>query len=247
MYRKSGSSFDLKSIREYQSFDDPRSIDWRLYGRTDRAYVKEFREEAGEGVAMLLDVSGSLETADADAYRSFSASLAYILSALGIGVSIFAFDQTLRAARAELRSLRDFARVPKLLDALEFSGRTDIRKAISRVALVCRFRRLFMLTDCLDPGWDGTAPGFRTRFVFRWRSDIGELLEPGMEATVVDPESGNRITVPWDGYEAAAWKAREAAAMDRVSARGRGSWTRTISRGEDRERVYWETLERLHA
>ncbi|HPG86780.1 MAG TPA: DUF58 domain-containing protein, partial [Spirochaetales bacterium] len=63
MYRRSGSSYDLKSIREYQPFDDPRAIDWKLYGRSDRAFVKEFYDEADDEVAFLVDSSASLSCA----------------------------------------------------------------------------------------------------------------------------------------------------------------------------------------
>jgi len=44
IFKKKGSSYNLKNLREYQPFDDLRQIDWKLYGRTDRFYVKEFFE-----------------------------------------------------------------------------------------------------------------------------------------------------------------------------------------------------------
>ena len=42
VYKKQGSSFDFKNIREYQLTDDLKKIDWKLYGRTERYYVKDY-------------------------------------------------------------------------------------------------------------------------------------------------------------------------------------------------------------
>ena len=42
MFKRKGSSFNLKNLREYHPFDDLRQIDWKLYGRTDRFFIKEF-------------------------------------------------------------------------------------------------------------------------------------------------------------------------------------------------------------
>jgi len=107
MYRRSGASYDLKSIREYQSFDDPRAIDWRLYGRSDRAFVKEFYDEADDEVAFLVDSSASMACAPVDEYLAFIGSLAYILLALGLGVRLWTYSASLssRGAAARSRSL----------------------------------------------------------------------------------------------------------------------------------------------
>ena len=78
IFRRKGQSFNLKNVREYQPFDDLRQIDWKLYGRTDRYYIKEFYEEENAGLLFLIDSSASLSFFDTGAYRRFIASLAYI-------------------------------------------------------------------------------------------------------------------------------------------------------------------------
>ena len=107
MFRRSGSSFDLKSIREYQAADDPRRIDWRLAARSGRLYVKEYYEEEREGAAILVDLSasmsviGSLEAGtggtagaagDIEA-RRVGATIAWILGALGLPTSVMTFAE----------------------------------------------------------------------------------------------------------------------------------------------------------
>jgi uncharacterized protein (DUF58 family) len=55
-----GHSTDFAEHRPYQPGDDIRRIDWRVYGRTDRFYVKEFEADTNAAVVLALDVSGSM-------------------------------------------------------------------------------------------------------------------------------------------------------------------------------------------
>src|SRR3982751_5464731 len=55
-----GLSQEFASHRPYMIGDEVRHIDWKLYGRTDRLYVKEFEEETNAPVRLLLDASNSL-------------------------------------------------------------------------------------------------------------------------------------------------------------------------------------------
>ena len=57
----SGSSLDFAEHRAYQPGDDMRRIDWRVYGRTDRFYVKEYEADTNAGVIFALDASASMD------------------------------------------------------------------------------------------------------------------------------------------------------------------------------------------
>lgn len=56
-----GYSVEFKEYRSYQTGDEPRRVDWRLYGRSDRLCVKVFEEETQLRVFLLLDVSASMD------------------------------------------------------------------------------------------------------------------------------------------------------------------------------------------
>lgn len=62
--RRSGSSLDFQDYREYQPGDDLRTIDWNVYGRTDRLTVKLFREEVNPHLDIVLDCSRSMDLED---------------------------------------------------------------------------------------------------------------------------------------------------------------------------------------
>src|SRR5690606_10821796 len=77
-----GLSVEFLSYRPYMPGDDLMHVDWKLYARTDRYYVKEFEEETNTALALLLDVSASMNYSSGGLtkreYASYlAASLAY--------------------------------------------------------------------------------------------------------------------------------------------------------------------------
>jgi uncharacterized protein (DUF58 family) len=76
--RRAGTSLDFQDYREYQPGDDLRTIDWNVYGRTDRLTVKLFREEVNPHLDIVLDCSRSMdlpETPKASAALTLAAML----------------------------------------------------------------------------------------------------------------------------------------------------------------------------
>src|SRR5918998_5230669 len=55
-----GASVEFRQHRFYTPGDEPRRLDWRVLGRTDRPYIKEYDEETNLRCALLLDTSGSM-------------------------------------------------------------------------------------------------------------------------------------------------------------------------------------------
>ncbi len=59
--RRAGTSLDFEEFREYQPGDDPRTIDWSVYARTDRLTVKLYREEVNPHLDVVVDASASMD------------------------------------------------------------------------------------------------------------------------------------------------------------------------------------------
>ncbi|MFN3967225.1 MAG: DUF58 domain-containing protein, partial [Endomicrobiia bacterium] len=55
-----GSSLEFAQHREYTPEDDPRYIDWKIFGRTEKFFVKQYEEETNLRAYILLDSSGSM-------------------------------------------------------------------------------------------------------------------------------------------------------------------------------------------
>src|SRR6266567_4892954 len=81
-----GASVEFRQHRFYVPGDEPRRLDWRIYGRTDRPYVKEYDEETNLRCLILLDGSGSMAYGRKSGSKfDYAASLAASLSYLMLG------------------------------------------------------------------------------------------------------------------------------------------------------------------
>src|ERR1043166_3604611 len=80
-----GFSVEFSEYRQYSPGDDPRYLDWRLYARSDRFYIKRFEEETNLRCHLLVDLSrsmgyGSISYTKVDYARTIAATLAYFLA-----------------------------------------------------------------------------------------------------------------------------------------------------------------------
>lgn len=93
-----GFSVEFMSYRPYMPGDDPLHVDWKLYARSDRYYIKEFEAETNANLNVLLDVShsmgyGSGDLNKLDYGRYLAASLAYLMIGQRDGVGLAFFDE----------------------------------------------------------------------------------------------------------------------------------------------------------
>src|ERR1700710_1781917 len=96
-----GFSVEFSEYRQYSPGDDPRYLDWRLYGRSDRYYIKKFEDETNLRCHLLLDQSRSMDFASqgyskADFARTLAATLGYFLYLQGDAVGLLSFSQAVR-------------------------------------------------------------------------------------------------------------------------------------------------------
>ena len=246
MFKRAGSSFDLKNIREYGPSDDPRRIDWKLMGRTDRLFVKDYYAEERDGVCLLVDLSGSMAVFGAEETRTIAASLAWMLGALGLPTSLWAFSDRIERRLDRPRGGASPAPVLAFFRGLETGGRTALAASLSAVRKASRHRRAILVSDFLDPAFSPAASPFQRHFFIRLHRDIETLETGASELEVTDPETGRRLRTPWDRPAREAYRRREAA-LDGALSERRGAWYRKVAPGSDRVALYWSLLEALHA
>lgn len=258
MFRREGSSFDLRNIREYVPSDDPRRVDWRLEARTGRLYVKEYHEEERDGLVVLADLSSSME-ALSEAPGALSgppladttaASIAWTLAALGEPVFLLAFAS--KPLRALERSRGGMGR--NELDAFfgdigpdERNG-TAIEGAARAARRRSRYGRAVIVSDFLDAGFRPDRLPFRKVFFFRLHRDFADSAGGAADVDVEDNESGRRIVVPWDGSARADYAKRVADLEASLSApRNRRAFFARLTRREELPAALFAFLEALHA
>src|SRR3989441_5765663 len=152
-----GFSVEFTEYRQYSPGDDLRYLDWRLYARSDRYYLKKFEDETNLRCHLLVDNSrsmgyGSLAWNKAQYANTLAATLAYFLSLQGDAVGLLTFDEQIRdylPARHRAGHLRH------LMLALEKPAGgtyTDLGAPLKRIAEMVRRRGLMVLiTDLLAP------------------------------------------------------------------------------------------------
>ncbi len=99
-----GFSVEFKEHRPYVRGDEIRSIDWKLYGKTDRLFIRQYEEETNLRCTIILDQSGSmaygargpLKTSKHDFAVRLAASLAYMLVGQQDAVGLVTFDTDTR-------------------------------------------------------------------------------------------------------------------------------------------------------
>ena len=151
-----GFSVEFAEYRQYIPGDDLSTIDWKVYARSDRHYVKKFEEETNLDCHLLLDVSGSMAYGSRGASKfeyaaCLAASLAYLMNRQRDGVGLMAFDE--RIVRALPASTRP-GHLRSLLVALsqiQPASRTDVGKPLRQVAEALTKRGMVVvISDLLD-------------------------------------------------------------------------------------------------
>ena len=151
-----GASVEFVDHREYAPGDEPRHIDWKVYGRTDRLFVKQYEAETNLDVHLLLDVSRSMDFTSREVtklrYATFlAAALGYVATRQRDAVGLFLFDHELREALPAMTKPAHLARVFEALEAAEPQADTRVSPALEQVAQRIRRRSIIVvLSDLLD-------------------------------------------------------------------------------------------------
>lgn len=152
-----GFSVEFTEYRQYTPGDDPRYLDWRLYARTDRYYIKKFEDETNLRCFLLVDNSrsmtfGSLPWTKAQYAHTLAATLAYFLSRQGDGVGLLTFDDSIREYLPARNRPGHLRHLMLLLEKPAAGSGTDINAALNRIIDVVTRRGLVVLiSDLLTP------------------------------------------------------------------------------------------------
>jgi uncharacterized protein (DUF58 family) len=130
-----GFSQEFAEYRMYNPGDDLRHVDWNVFARTERAYLKRFRGETNCQITMLLDVSGSMGytshgVTKLDYSRYLTASIAYMANHQRDAAGIIVFDEDVKNYIRPSTRQGQFHRVINAIDKVELGKRTDFTKPL---------------------------------------------------------------------------------------------------------------------
>src|SRR5437762_2609226 len=154
--KRRGQSVEFADYRNYSIGDDLRFIDWNIYARLDRLFLKLFLEEEDLALYVLVDVSKSCDYGNPNkAYylKQVAAALGYIGLVNYNRVTIAAMSDSVVAETGALRGRRRVSQMIDFVGKLKAEGPSDLAEACKRFALQHRQKGVcVVLSDFFDKG-----------------------------------------------------------------------------------------------
>jgi len=152
-----GFSVEFSEYRQYTPGDDPRYLDWRLYARSDRYYIKKFEDETNLRCHLLVDNSrsmgfGSLAYTKEQYANTLAATLAYFLYLQGDAVGLLTFDEHIRDYLPARHRTGHLRHIMLALEKPTGGTATDLSAPLKRIVEMVTKRALMVLiSDLLAP------------------------------------------------------------------------------------------------
>jgi len=209
-----GFSVEFSEHRKYTTGDDPKDIDWLVYAKTDKYYVKKFEAETNITGYLVMDLSRSMgytyrqELTKFDYSICLAAALGYLMISQQDPVGLITFDERIRDSLAPKSKRTQLGLLLSHLSNLRPEGTTDIGRSISQIAAMLKHRSLVMIfSDLLiDP-----EPVIKSLHLLRHGGHDVILFHVMDEAEVAfpfdglvefeDPESEDKIQVDARSYK----------------------------------------------
>ncbi|MEX2580237.1 MAG: DUF58 domain-containing protein [Verrucomicrobiales bacterium] len=233
--RSRGSSIEFHEYREYSAGDDPKMIDWRVFARTDRHYLRTFEQETNLECHVFLDSSASMgfdggSPVSKIEYGSFfAAALSYLVIRNGDRVSLQLFDDAIREFFPPGSTSGHLNQILQALERNEPGNETSLSAALEKAQPLLKRRGILVVVSDF---FDDPAAIFRALnpYLHRgFRIHLFHLLTPGeldLEqrglTTFLDMETGARLVAHPSGL-----RQRYKEAIDEHTARLRQLSTRS--------------------
>ena len=154
-----GFSVEFSEHRKYTAGDNPQDIDWLVYAKTDKYYIKKFEAETNITGYLVMDLSRSMAYTYRQELTKFeysiclAAALCYLMVHQQDPVGLITFDEKIRSSLPPRSKRTQIGTVLSLLSKLQPAGHTEIAKSLIQIAAMLKHRSLVMLfSDLLaDP------------------------------------------------------------------------------------------------
>ena len=207
-----GFSVEFSEHRRYSQGDDPKDIDWLVYAKTDRYYIKKYQAETNISGYLLMDLSASMgytyrqELTKFDYGVCLAAALAYLMVHQQDPVGLMTFGEKLESSLPPKSKRTQLGTILSVLSKAQPTGQTDLAGNLRRIAAMIRHKSLLMIfCDLLCE----TEPVLQALHLLRHAGhdvivfhilDEAEVNFP-FEGLIEfeDPESADRLTLDASG------------------------------------------------
>ena len=161
-----GQSVEFLQHREYVPGDDLRHVDWKVWARQDRLYVKQFEEDTNLRCTMVVDVSKSMQYGNGDLSKyeyaaTIASSLSYLVLQQQDAVGCITFDEKVRM-RIPIRSKRNH--IHSIIESLNIEtpkDKTDVYEVLRGITETVPRRGMIVLVSDLLGDVDGIMKGLK--------------------------------------------------------------------------------------
>ena len=178
--KRRGISVEFADYRQYTAGDDIRFIDWNVYARLDKLFMKIFLEEEELNLGIAIDTSQSMEYGNPNKFdfaRRLAMSLGYIALSSHNRLSLFSFNDGKVERQQGMRGKKRTRDVGEWLLNLNPSGGTDLTESCKFISTSRQGRGvLVLISDCLDP--DGMKKGLQYLVGSGWDVFVIQVLSP---------------------------------------------------------------------
>ena len=146
-----GFSVEFSEHRKYTPGDDPKDIDWQIFAKTDKYYVKKFEAETNITGYLAMDLSRSMgytyeqELTKFDYGVCLAAALAYLMINQQDPVGLVTFNEKIRDSLAPRSKRAQLGNVLSLLSRIKPEGKTDFVHSIGQLTAMLKHRSLVMI------------------------------------------------------------------------------------------------------
>ncbi len=202
-----GYSAEFLQYRQYNQGDDLKNVDWKVYGRTDRAYIKQFQSETNLRVYLLLDTSRSMSCtfAGRDKFvyaRSLAASLVYLFQRQGDAAGLVTFSDGVHSFRKPASGPLHRQALFSFLEEIKAAGKSGFKPVLDELSERISGRSLVVLISDFYTDPEALKEGLRHLRFKRHEVVAFHLLDPVEESleldglfNMIDLETGGRLQV----------------------------------------------------
>lgn len=151
-----GFSVEFTDYRHYYQGDDTRQIDWKLFGRSDKLYIKQYEDETNSRCMILLDSSASMaytsgSVSKMDYGRTLAAAMAYMAFRQRDAAGLITFADHMKAQLPTRYRQGHLMQILRTLIETQAGSTTDATEALRQVAVSLRSRSfVILISDLLD-------------------------------------------------------------------------------------------------
>lgn len=236
-----GFSQEFAEYRQYVPGDDLRHVDWNVFARTDRTYLKRFKGETNTLVTILLDASRSMNYGSRavagrkqpmqklEYARYLAASIVYLAHLQRDATGLIVFDDEVRNFVAPSSRQGQMMRLMHAIDQAEAGTRTDFQRPFSHLVDFLRKRGLVV---AISDFWEDPELVIKSVAPLRARGNElvlfhvldPEEIQPKVKGSVLleDLESGQKLQVSGE-YAAREYKEKMSAHLEAISSKAAGA------------------------